>query len=260
MRGKGCGLADGAPLTAISACGFNEVVRAGKLIAKRWPVVCGVLLVAAVGGLLWWSPWVPREPVYEGKPLSHHLTSFEMWTVPPPDELAIDSNAVPFLIKALKRDTWSGAAYYRKQLWPRLPVALKRHLPPPTDHADIRCPAAMALDAGHDRRAVPAFVKALQEDDSSAVRGMAASYLGYLAVKEDRAVIAALAAAANDHRDGSVQSQAADALWRLHREAYTSTGARGVMGVNVMRWDDFIQLLKTDPEAAAKAGVKPPSP
>ena len=44
-------------------------MKTGGLIAKRWPVVGGFLLVAALGGLLWWSPWEARErpePVYEG--------------------------------------------------------------------------------------------------------------------------------------------------------------------------------------------------
>jgi hypothetical protein len=45
-----------------------EPMRAGELISKRLPVALGILLVGVMGGLLWWSPREPQEPVYEGKP------------------------------------------------------------------------------------------------------------------------------------------------------------------------------------------------
>jgi hypothetical protein len=112
---------------------------------NRVHIVLGVLLVAAVGGLLWWSPCEPRdppEPVYDGKPIGHWLVygSRQVETVSElvrldqdplmvhsfsenkpanwQQRLFADSNAVPFLIKGLRRDTWFGAALYRKQVWP----------------------------------------------------------------------------------------------------------------------------------------------
>jgi hypothetical protein len=104
-----------------------------------------VLPLAAVVGLLWWSPWVPRvppEPVYDGKPISYwftnRITSSLTMSPVPPKTLLSDSNAVPFPIRELKRDSWIGAAVYRKQVWPKLPSSIQKHLPAPADHPMVR--------------------------------------------------------------------------------------------------------------------------
>ena len=65
----------------------------------------GALLVAAVCGLMWRSPWEPREPVYDGKPLSYWIVPFGPMDIPTPlpPTLLRDSNAVPLLIAELHR-------------------------------------------------------------------------------------------------------------------------------------------------------------
>ena len=197
LRGKGCGLADGPPLTAISACGFNEVVRAGELIAKRWPVVLGILLVAAAGGLLW-APWDAPEPVYNGKPLGFwfgrqanrfaliggrfDVSAFEgLSQKPGPPELIANPDAVPSLVKALRRrDNWFGAAVYRKQVWPKLPAVLQKYLPMPNDKPQVRAEAAYILwQMGPVAKpAVPALRLRLKEDSDWVVRFYAALAIG----------------------------------------------------------------------------------
>ncbi len=149
----------------------------------------GVLLVAAVGGLLWWPPRQPPDPVYNGKPLSYWLTNilsgfspslaldpwmghappkWEWEAVPPP-------SAVPFLIKALERDSWFGASIYRKQVWPKLPPSIKRHLPPPVDNPTIRRQAAYLLGqmGPMAKPATPALIRASKQDDDPVVRLLA---------------------------------------------------------------------------------------
>jgi hypothetical protein len=203
-------------------------------VKNRLCHVCGALLVAAAGVLLWWLAWEPPEPVYDGKPLSYWLTKVNFATgyLPPlPRRLLVDSNAVPFLTQAVKRDSWFGAAFYRNEVWARLPLAIQKHLP----HADRpeahtrRMMAAnilwrmgpVATSAG------PALVTALKHDNAWDVRYYAAQALGSLG-KGDSAVTGALGEALND-KDRGVR--------------IASTNA----------------LLKLDPEAAAKAGIKPPS-
>jgi hypothetical protein len=57
----------------------------GELTTKRWPNVGGMSLIAALVGLLWWSPWEPQpipEPVYNGKPLTQWLAGFVCTSAP----------------------------------------------------------------------------------------------------------------------------------------------------------------------------------
>ena len=128
------------------------------------------LLLAVVSGLWAWVPSVPPEPVYDGKPLpywlgrilgsthaiSHHtlagLSVPPNPAEPPPDEWMTqmlgrpDSAAVAWLARALKRDSWLGAAWYRRWLWPKLPASMQGRLPPPSaGRAVVRQGAARLL-------------------------------------------------------------------------------------------------------------------
>jgi HEAT repeat protein len=289
---------------------------------NRLYLVCGVLLVAALGGLLWWSPREPPEPVYEGMPLNHWLTMFPN---PPPPTLMSDSNAIPFVIRDLKVDCWFGAAIYRKQVWPRLPSALQRHLRPPVGNPALRQGAAgvLWLMGPTAKAAAPALIVMLKEDDSC--RSSAASALcSILEGSGDDAVVAALARASKDKdpdvrrcaitplasigkwdaltealkdKDVHVRMSAVQALakgkggsdvvaaltealndkdwgvqlhaaWALARigEGRTDSNVVAILigalshkfvGARTMATNG---LLKLDPEAAAKAGVKAPPP
>ena len=204
---------------------------------NRLYLVGGVLLVAALG----WATWqamrsLPREPVYDGKPLSYWLSPLQVGPgrqtvgivykvghsqrfVGPfrnaPLSILSDSNAVPFLIKALKRDTWFRAANYWRWLWPKLPHAIQRHLSPPADNREVRWRAAHLLKAMGSiaRPSVPALIRAMKEDQDSAVRVQAASALSTLG-EGDRAVVSALAAGLKDS-DGDVRLRVLQALSEL---------------------------------------------
>ena len=232
-------------MTAVPGFGSVKHVRIGGLIAKRWPVVVGVLLVAAAVALLWWLPWGPPEPVYEGHPISYWLAAQAgvsksipggaVMRIPsPPSSLLNDSNAVPFLMKASERDSWFGAACYRKWLWPKLPTWLKKHLPaPPSPEVYARIDAMWLLADMWPvaKPSIPVLVRALREKEealSFRVRYVAAAALGRLG-EGDRRAIAAVTEALNDN-DHLVRNAATNAL------------------------------LKLDPQAVAKAGVKVPKP
>jgi hypothetical protein len=224
---------------------------------NRLYLVCGVLLVAALGGLLWWSPWVPREPVYDGHPLAFWLTNSSSMA----DKLVIaDSNAVPFLIKALTRDSWVGAAYYRKWLWPQMPPSIQRSLPPPPDNWVARCHAAALLNSQHEKRAIPAFIRALKEDDNPQVRLLAARYLGELANTNDKSVVVALTAALNDTHK-AVRYRATVALSALGQLSYASSLVRfrrDGREFGSIRWSEEMTLLggmRAAAEAAGDAGA-----
>ena len=237
-------------------------MRTGGLIAKRCAVVGGVLLVATVAALWVWAPWEPREPVYDGKRLSYWLT--DHGGNPSERGLLEDSNAVPILIKALKRDGWIGAAVYRQQLWPRLPVMMQRRLPSPPGNAGIRRRAAFLLgEMRPTSKAVKwGLIRALREDQDLTVRSLAAE--GLFNVGEgDSAVVRAMVEAVQEDKNADTRKLAAEVLGRI------GAGNRACVAALVGALEDkdlWIRryvtnaLLKLDPEAAAKAGVKPPSP
>jgi HEAT repeat protein len=197
-------------------------------------LVLGILLVAAVGGLLWWSPWEARqvpEPVYNGKPLSYWLASaFKISNssnmiarLPPGKVFAStwqwqvigDSNAVPFLIKVVKRDRWFGAAYYRKSLWPKLPPSIQQHLPPPVDNVVVRQNAAtlLAYMGPIGKASIPALIRAMKEDENPGVRDLAAWALANLG-ERDQSAIAALGGLLKA-KDVTVRKGATDVLIRI---------------------------------------------
>ena len=287
--------------------GSIKHVRIGGLIANRWPVVCGVLLVVALAGLLWWSPREPRqrpEPVYDGQPLSYWLTNLLSdapavglhghYYHPSPGS---DTNAVPFLIKALKQDSWFGAAIYRKQVWRKLPSAIQKHLPQPADSPRMRTTAVFFLSQNGPMAmpAVAALIRASKEDDDAAVRRSAAWALRWGkgnsnvvtaltgALKDrnakarscavyglgrigqgNQAVVAALTEALED-KDRDVHIHAVLALWDLG-ELKRDGNVVAALTEALQDGDQYIReaatsaLLDVDPEAAAKAGVKKPSP
>jgi hypothetical protein len=106
------------------------------------------------------------EPVYEGHTISYWLSNSEAFFsggTGLPQALLNDSNAVPVLVEALKRDSRLGA-------------------PPPGDNLVIRYRAAIALGAMRQvaKPAIPALVQALKEEESLSVRGAEAEALGHI--------------------------------------------------------------------------------
>ena len=188
---------------------------------NRVYLVGGLLLVAALGWAGWHALPLPRrtpEPVYDGNPLSDILVlAIRPGTVPPTLETLLrDTNAVPFLIRTLKRDSWFGAPYYRKWLWPKLPPSIQKRLPPPPEYRPIRRGAAAELLARMGsiaKPAVPVLILALKEDDEY-VSERAALALGDLGDGDESAVVA-LTKALSDARLLRVRGAAVVALNKI---------------------------------------------
>jgi hypothetical protein len=209
--------------------------------------VLGVMLLAALGWAVWQARQPrPREPVYAGNPLSYWLTNFSVIRVDtnlsvlhvnikPPRSLFHDTNAVPFLIKALKRDNWIGAAVYRKQVWPKLPPAVQSHLPPPPPDDSVirRTAATFLLRFGPlAKPAVPSLIMALKDDDDWQVTTDAAILLGQVG-EGNRAAVAALTEAFED-KDRRARPRATLKTVRMFYQVVAKS------------------LCQLDPEAAAK--------
>jgi HEAT repeat protein len=260
---------------------------------NRLYFVCGALLVAAVVGLLWWSPWTQPEPIYGGKPVSYwcYWCGLDNPGAQPPGSLIEDTNAVAFLIRSLRQDRWVGAAIYRKQLWPILPPFIKIRLPHPINDPGSRIGAANILSTMGPtaKSAVPALVRTLRGDDDVSVRLEAlfaltrvgkgdgfvltvvleamgdkervvrkyAAYALALIGEGDESAVVALTRALKD-TDRDVRLAAVDALDRTGKGSSASAAALTAALVDediYVRMAAVRALLRADPEAAAKAGI-----
>ena len=232
--------------------------------------MCGVLLLAAVV-LLWWSPWEAREspePVYEEMPLGYWLTNRTITAaaIRANRSLASDSNAVPFLIKALKKDRWIGAAVYRKQVWPNLPLSMqKRLLPPQSGDISTRITAVnyLARMGPLAKPAIPALIRASKDDDPPPTRELIVRALGSIG-QDDSTVATALARALRKDKDAKFRRTAARVLGGTGKGNADVVAALTEAALNdpddMVRRNATSALSHFDPEAAAKAGVKRPSP
>ncbi|HWW02988.1 MAG TPA: HEAT repeat domain-containing protein [Candidatus Acidoferrum sp.] len=236
---------------------------------KRVQIALAVLLVAVAGVTLWQVVREP-EPAYQGRPVSYWISRwgdiYAPWNADYPDYdrgpigwlPAADSNAIPFLVKALKRrDGLLGRAYPR--MWLGLPPWIRARLPRPILAGLVRVNAAFALGqmGAAGRPAVPALLQALRENKSRRETALLCLALGKIG-KQEQAVKATLRATLSDKRPG-VRSATADAL------AVMGGSAKDAVPALVRCLDDqdrdtrhsISNALKAiDPEAAAKAGVK----
>jgi HEAT repeat protein len=246
------------------------------MMKNRRYLVLGILLVAAVGWVAWEAlrqpPQTP-EPVYDGHPLSYWIreppgtlryTSDGPWLFPEvPTQLLNDSNAVPFLIKALERGRWFGAAYYSKWLWLKLPSAIQHRLPSPNGNANARegAAAALAKMGTNAKPAIPALIQAMKKDQVFLVRRESAWALGHLG-RGDRNATAALCEALKD-KESFVRAAAVHALGDLGNGDRTAVAALAEAPKDkdaAVRSAATNALRQLDPEAGAKAGVKGPGP
>ena len=203
-------------------------------MTKRWLVLGGLILVVTGGLWGWWRPWASQEPIYDGKPISYWMTNGIRllgmdtdrgtsvsavqvvgvegradWSA----QLLSDSNAVPFLIRALKRDRWLGAALYRTQVWPRFPD----YLPfPPVKNSSAQYVAIHFLGqmGPMAKPAISSLIRVLKQDEEPTIRMKAAWALGKIG-NGDSNVTAALTGTLLKDRDRSVRQTATNALLRL---------------------------------------------
>ena len=167
-------------------------------------IVVAAMLVIAVGIAIW--GWRRRpEPIYAGRRVTYWIEMKPLWAAAAvPESMLNDSNAVPFLVKALqRRESWlddaHSWAYLKSPAWMREAV----HLEYPASALAMRLNAAEILGymKGAARPAIPALARTLRTDGDPEVRRYAANALGRIG-KGDGAGIAALTEAL---KDGSFQ-------------------------------------------------------
>jgi hypothetical protein len=192
---------------------------------KRGRIILTVVILAVLGGFAWHALTPhPPDPVYKGHPLSYWVSGAPggKWSDPSP----LDSNAVPYLVQALKsRDTPLNKAY--NHLWPHLPVWLRNRTWVPNYAAGRRfvsCRLLVTMGT-NARPAIPDLIRLLNEDDEVAVRAIATEALRSIANRNDAAVVVALTAATKD-RDTAVRLQATDALQSLAPAPLANAGVK----------------------------------
>ena len=229
---------------------------------KRFQIALAVLLLVLAGVIAWQVLRVP-EPVYDGKPANYWIRrSGETYEGSDFGRTGYfpktDSNAIPYLVRALhRRESRFSKAYLR--IWLRSPAWIKNRSPTPVIAEQVRRSTAEALGRMRDtgKAAIPALCDALRDDESMDVRIWAAMSLGKLGKGDEQATMALFEVLAN--KDSPIQRYAAGAL------AEIGTSARIAVPVLIecLSCDDMPlriaasdALKQIDPEAATRAGVK----
>lgn len=210
-------------------------------MSKRRIITLALAIVAVLGGIIWWAvasrpPTVP-DPVYGRFHLSEWLSVYSYPRRPGsnfdpdwgPFYSSLDSNAVPYLVHALKaREGALHAAYDR--FWPDFPNWLKQRLPDPDPESEATATMFCCIWLGDlktaARPAIPELIRVLREDDDAVTRGEAAWALGCINNQDDRQVVEALLAAVTKDTDSKVRQIAGNALWIHNPEAAAKAGIR----------------------------------
>ncbi len=196
-------------------------------VMRKRNVITLAAAIVAVLGLMWCGvASQPPDPVYGGRPLSYWADP-SAWTsiwvkFPPPP---LDSNALPYLVDALKKKDGPLRRSYN-DLWPHLPGWMQEHLPIPRYLSNVRWESCHLLSTFGVRAqsAIPELRRMLREDEYWQVRLAAAFALGKIARRDDKPVVEALVAAATKDKDTHVRGQAAHALVRIDPEAADKAG------------------------------------
>ena len=198
---------------------------------RRWRVIL-IAAAGAIGLLAALVRWFPKEPVYQGKPISFWIQELgrtqpmRIWESDRPAKEAVrtlGTNAVPYLAKAMRRRSTSGEWY--RQLWPKLPGIIRDRLPHPVYPGAVRREAATMLAeligrhraAGTDQ-VVSALIDAVR-DPQSDLRIIAIGVLGTLAAQYKNQTALAALIDALDSPEPSVRYHAANQLCSTGPEA-----------------------------------------
>lgn len=140
--------------------------RQYRLMGKKLRILVAAAFLALFGMLL--RAWMqPKEPVYDGHPVSYWVYNlpwppFHQMNTPPPHLPTMDSNAIPFLVRDLRRN--SGTYPIRRWTWRKLPNNWRKRFSEPVPPDVYRM---LALDflggIGPDaRKAIPAILNLLE--------------------------------------------------------------------------------------------------
>jgi hypothetical protein len=186
-----------------------------------------IFLILAGIAIVWlaaWKMFAPRQPSYNGKPLSYWLSRYENRILGKADPTSMEqqeadiavreigTNAIPYLLKlagrkdsALKQRLLS---LYRPQSFLKLPIH---------DAQFYHIEASCGFAALHEKAkpAVPALIRLLKDEDYQ-VREIAANDLGLIGPEAEEA-IPALIPLLDEHNHGTPILEAMMALGGIHR-------------------------------------------
>jgi HEAT repeat protein len=171
----------------------------------------------------------------------------------------MDSNAVPFLVRALKTQDGQLKQLY-SEFWPDLPLGVRKHLGEPVAASEVRLNAAAILGnmKSAAKPAIPELLRVLAEDEDAQVRqaaGLALSRVG----GDDKRVAQTLIRALRQDTELQVRASAAFALGSIGqgdqtvKDALIEAAIGCVPGLRVMA---RLALKRIDPEAAVKLEAK----
>ncbi len=195
---------------------MNSLFSGRRLLAFLVP---GVPLVAAAMALLIWSPWAPRDPVYDGKPLSWWLAQPIAFSIghPPPQtagefmdlffppttrrrQCSADTNAIPVLIRWLRRHSyWRVSSYYRTWIRPKLAARIPKLPLPQLDSRRMNAAFLLGQIRPAPESVIATLTRVLEKDDDAGVRFAAAWSLGKVG-QGNQGAMAALTEAAKDKK------------------------------------------------------------
>jgi hypothetical protein len=202
---------------------------------KKGPAIIFAVAIVLVLEVIWWGapsrPSTVPDPVYAGRHLSYWLapSAFTGRNFAPRELLfihtSIDSNAVPYLVQALKtRDGTLRVA--DEHLWSHFPIWLKARVPYLASAAELRRQSCFFLEVlgVTARPAVPELTRVLRQDESEPVRNGAVYALWQIARSDDKGVVDALITAAKKDPDPNLQGNAREILVRFNPEAAAHAG------------------------------------
>ncbi len=153
----------------------------------RWHRTVAVVAGAAV--CLSVAIWLrPREPMYQGKPVSYWVDRL-LEPDPGPAQIAVREfgpKATPFILAKVRREHSLSHRLYRA-VWPKLPASLQRTFGKPRPRTSSHRQIVYESLAGMRAPAVPELIKALR-DRSSDVRAVAAHALGAIGAEAHTAI------------------------------------------------------------------------
>jgi hypothetical protein len=183
----------------------------------RRRILIAAVVAIVLAGLAFFFLRGPREPIYEGKPLSHWLNKgphsrFQIDDLSAPSVHPVDTNALPFLLVALKRTDDPLHKLY-ETFWNTSPLWLSRRLSQPTPASVLHYNAANMLSQLGDsaRPAIPDLVEILKHHPDSDARYYVIELLASIG-KGDLSVSKALIDAVSNDPDAADRYRARKAL------------------------------------------------
>lgn len=226
-----------------------------------------IFAAALIASLALWAAFRPREPVYQGKPVSFWFKKY-VFSFSPAREEALETiaeigpDAVPYLARMLRKNDSALARAYRS-LRPKLPTSAQRWLPQPIEPKRLRADAARCLGRVGLSFTTPVgpLLKAAQYPDPE-MRTEALDALLQIGPRTDE-IVAAFASALED-RHTTVRDAALLGLWGVSNTLADKSGLKLAIPALVAAlkdpiWQNRMLAVRTLMNLGAEAKAAVPS-